>query len=100
MRGGVVGAGVVTAGGAGCGAALTGVLTASGTPLRPGMPPVPSGVPPGNPPTRSAACAPSGGAGRTADSWAAAATWAFPMTRIVGSPSSQAAAATSVRACA
>ncbi len=34
----------------------------------------------------------------TADSWAAAATEAFPMTRIVGSPSSQAAEATSASA--
>ena len=42
--------------------------------------------------------APAGSWTRTAASWAAAATEAFPMTRIVGSPSSQAAAATSARA--
>ena len=42
----------------------------------------------------------AGRAGRTTDSWAAAATEALPMTRIVGSPSSQAAEATSASASA
>ena len=64
------------------------------------MPPTLGGVPPVGPPPSPAAGAAMGCSGRTAESWAAAATEALPMTRIVGSPSSQAAAATSARACA